>query len=150
MKFSRIAMAGGVFAVAMTLVAPTALANSGGDVGGWDELTGPFVEHAGENPWDAAQDGLQPQATKAKHRGEAETRTINGTTHKRAKGWTTWVGVYHYTRARMETNVWGKHAVLTDSGRSWGRSGTSAFSPWSRAYLDRDETPGSARTYYGR
>lgn len=28
--------------------------------------------------------------------------TINGTTEKRAVGQTTWTGVYHYTRARME------------------------------------------------
>ena len=37
-----------------------------------------------------------------KHTGKAEERTHNGTSQKRAHGWTTWVGKYHYTRARME------------------------------------------------
>ena len=40
-----------------------------------------------------------------KHTGKAEERTHNGTSQKRAHGWTTWVGKYHYTRARMED--WG-------------------------------------------
>ena len=57
-------------------------------------------------------------------------------------GWTTWVGKYHYTRARMED--WG--AILTDSGRQWGTDGTEAISPW---WSFNGDTLGSARTYYG-
>lgn len=77
-----------------------------------------------------------------KHTGKAEERTHNGTSQKRAHGWTTWVGKYHYTRARMED--WG--AILTDSGRQWGTDGTEAISPW---WSFNGDTSGSARTYYG-
>ena len=56
--------------------------------------------------------------------------------------WTTWVGKYHYTRARMED--WG--AILTDSGRQWGTDGTEAIFPW---WSFNGDTLGSARIYYG-
>nr|UXN30284.1 hypothetical protein N8D75_08600 [Curtobacterium flaccumfaciens] len=81
------------------------------------------------------------------HRGAAERKTINGTTHKRAHGWTTWVGVQHYTRARLEHGS----RVIADSGRKWGRSGTGAVTVW-KPY--RPNQPGNgvgtAKTYYGR
>lgn len=78
------------------------------------------------------------------HRGAAEEKVVNGTTHKRAKGWTTWVGVRHYTTARMESG----RTVLTSSGRQWGTSGTQATSPWFVA--NHTYGKGSARSYYGR
>lgn len=71
---------------------------------------------------------------------------INGTTNKRAHGWTTWAGVRHYTHARMEKS--GGGTVYTSSGRQWGTSGTEAISPW-RAFKPNQDL-GSARTYYGR
>lgn len=77
-----------------------------------------------------------------KHSGKAEKRTYKDTTQKRAHGWTTWVGVYHYTGARMADG----DTVLTDSGRQWGNDGTEAISPW---WSFDGETLGSARTYYG-
>lgn len=77
-----------------------------------------------------------------KHSGKAEKRTYKGTTQKRAHGWTTWVGVYHYTGARMADG----DTVLTDSGRQWGNDGTEVIYPW---WSFDGETLGSARTYYG-
>jgi hypothetical protein len=81
------------------------------------------------------------------HRGAAQRKTINGTTHKRSHGWTTWAGVQHYTRARLEHGS----RIIADSGRKWGRSGTEAVTAW-KPY--RPNQPGSgvgtAKTYYGR
>ncbi len=61
-------------------------------------------------------------------------------------GWTTWVGVYHYTRAQM-TATWDASDVFTDSGRQWGDDGTEAISPWLKFNPDNDN--GIARTFYG-
>lgn len=107
-------------------------------VGGWSEESGYYV-----NP-QAFSRATKYVSTYSspKHTGKAETRTYKGTSQKRAHGWTTWVGKYHYTRARMED--WG--TVLTDSGRKWGNDGTEAISPW---WSFNGDTLGSARTYYG-
>lgn len=88
-------------------------------------------------------------AATPRHTGESETATISGTTNKRAKGWTTWVGKYHYTRAQMKSSAWFSDTVLTDSGRKWGTNGTSATSPWSAFNPNKSGTPGSAKTFYG-
>ena len=80
-------------------------------VGGWSEEDGYFVNPQAYSK--AMEDGTTYASPK--HTGKAEERTHNGTSQKRAHGWTTWVGKYHYTRARMED--WG--AILTDSGRQW-------------------------------
>ncbi|WP_439692927.1 hypothetical protein ACRQ4B_01315 [Curtobacterium sp. SP.BCo] len=107
-----------------------------GAVGGWSEGTG-------------TTDGATRGMTRAtvNHRGAAEQKTISGTTHKRSHGWTTWAGVQHYTRARLEHGS----SVLADSGRKWGKSGTEAVTVW-KPY--RPNQPGSgvgtAKTYYGR
>ena len=107
-------------------------------VGGWSEEDGYFVNPQAYSK--AMEDGTTYASPK--HTGKAEERTHNGTSQKRAHGWTTWVGKYHYTRARMED--WG--AILTDSGRQWGTDGTEAISPW---WSFNGDTLGSARTYYG-
>lgn len=107
-------------------------------VGGWSEEDGYFVNPQAYSK--AMEDGTTYASPK--HTGKAEERTHNGTSQKRAHGWTTWVGKYHYTRARMED--WG--AILTDSGRQWGTDGTEAISPW---WSFNGDTSGSARTYYG-
>lgn len=85
----------------------------------------------------------------AKHTGKAEEKVINGTTNKRAYGKTTWSGVRHYTRARIEKGA----TVVTDSGRVIGTNVTQAWSPWapwSRAGGGDPVGPGTARTYYGK
>lgn len=150
MRMKRVAAAGGVLALALGFLSPHASAESGQDVGGWDEVAGSFAV----NQNSAGSSGLiAPMASGANHRGEAETKTINGTTNKRAKGWTTWVGQYHYTRARMESDAAfgsNKGKIWTDSGRQWGTNGTSAVSPWKAFNPDNPGTPGKARTYYGR
>lgn len=107
-------------------------------VGGWTEENGYFV-----NPqaYSKAIDSISTYST-PKHTGRAEYDNTDGKSKKRAHGWTTWVGVYHYTRARMEDGP----GVLTDSLRQWGYDGTEATSPWWR--FD-GVTQGSARTYYG-
>ena len=84
----------------------------------------------------------------AKHTGKAENSVIDGTSHKRAYGKTTWSGVRHYTRARIEKGA----KIVTDSGRVFGTGVTEARSPWaawSRANGGDPESPGTARTYYG-
>ena len=57
-------------------------------VGGWSEEDGYFV-----NP-QAYSKAMEDSTTYAspKHTGKAEERTHNGTSQKRAHGWTTWVG----------------------------------------------------------
>ena len=85
-------------------------------------------------------------SSSVKHTGKAERKVISGTTNKRSHGWTTWVGVYHYTRARLEWPLSGR--VQTDSGRKWGISGTEAISPW-YAFRPGDGGFPTAKTYYG-
>ena len=90
---------------------------------------------------------VRPMAGTVRHTGKAEQKSINGTTHKRAHGWTTWTGKYHYTRARLEK---GK-TINGDSGHRWGTNGTEAVSPYRpfKVIGGNLESPGSARTYYG-
>lgn len=113
-----------------------------GVCGGWDEKTGYFATVTDYNNYLKANGSLSITSTPV-HTGQRETQIINGTSNYRAHGWTTWVGEYHYTRARMEEGS----AVLTDSGRIWGSNGTEAISPW-WAFIPPD-LDGSARTYYG-
>ena len=107
-----------------------------GAVGGWSESAGTI---------DGAGTGMSVFAVN--HRGAAERKTINGTTHKRSHGWTTWAGVQHYTRARLEHGS----RIIADSGRKWGKSGTEALTVWKPF---RPNQPGSgvgtAKTYYGK
>lgn len=119
------------------MLAPAGAANAA-DLGGWSEDTG--VSSA------LSTEVATRSASQLKHTGKSEKKSINGTTHKRALGWTTWVGVRHYTTAQMEQSGGGK--VYTTSGRQWGTNGTHAVSPW-RAF-SRISGLGSARTYYGR
>jgi hypothetical protein len=108
-------------------------------LGGWDEETGYFKNVSAYNS-KMLLDNVS--ASNAKHTGKRERNDDESTTRYRAHGWTTWVGKYHYTRARMEA---GKK-VLEDSGRVWGQDGTEAISPWH--YWDPDIND-KARTYYG-
>ncbi|MGF7486161.1 hypothetical protein [Lactococcus lactis] len=104
-------------------------------VGGWSEDEGMYVNNLYGN--------LMLRSS-PHHTGQAETKTINGTGHKRAHGWTTWPGIKHYTTARLEQGSY----VNGTSGRVWGTGGTEAASPWKPYTTSGD--PGRARTYYGR
>ena len=137
MKKMRMSIA--VAAIAIGAVALPAGAASAAELGGWDENTGSFTNSSSVQ----ALGGVGVTAA-ANHRGAAEERVVNGTTNKRAKGWTTWVGVYHYTTARMESGS----TVLTDSGRQFGTSGTQATSPWFVA--NHTYGKGRAKSYFGR
>lgn len=113
--------------------------------GGWDEDNGYFETIS------AYKNSITLQTTNkendAKHIGKREREEFNGTTHFRAHGWTTWVGVYHYTRARMEEHyILFDDKILTDSGRIWGNDGTEAKSPWWKVHPSVND---KARTYYG-
>jgi hypothetical protein len=124
--------------IAVAAVALPAGAASAADLGGWDEDAGSFSTASRVEAF-----GVAPRA-QVNHRGAAEERVVNGTTNKRAKGWTTWVGVRHYTTAQMESGS----KVLTSSGRQWGRSGTQATSPWFVA--NHTYGKGHAKSYYGK
>lgn len=107
-------------------------------IGGWSEESGYFINPQAYSK--AMEDGITYSSPK--HTGKPEERTHNSTTQRRAHGWTTWVGKYHYTRARMEDCF----VILTDSGRQWGTDGTEAISPW---WSFNGDTLGMAKTYYG-
>lgn len=84
------------------------------------------------------------------HRGKAELKTIRGTTHKRSHGWTTWVGVRHYTTAQL-VRSWPASGVIATSGRQWGTSGTEAATKWVAFNPNLPSNGyGSAKTFYGR
>ncbi|WP_030143224.1 hypothetical protein [Mycetocola saprophilus] len=134
-KFTTSAAAAVILIGAMLV--PAAAANAA-DLGGWSEDTG--VSSLSSTGFAARA------ASQAQHTGKAEQKSISGTTHKRAHGWTTWVGVYHYTNAQMEQFGGGK--VYTTSGRQWGTNGTEAISPWRK--FSQNSDLGSARTYYGK
>ena len=59
-------------------------------IGGWSEEDGYFVNPQAYSK--AMEDGTTYASPK--HTGKAEERTHNGTSQKRAHGWTTWVGKY--------------------------------------------------------
>lgn len=110
-------------------------------IGGWDEETGYFLNM--EEYSKSLANEVIPFSD-VDHRGTRERDDSTDTTRYRAHGWTTWVGVYHYTRARMESS---QGAILTDSKRIWGYDGTEAISPWWAVDPAINE---KARTYYGR
>lgn len=114
-----------------------------GVYGGWDEKTGYFTTVTDYNNSLKENSSMSTSSTPS-HTGQREQTLINGTTNYQAHGWTTWVGVYHYTRARMETDFGG---ILTDSDRQWGWDGTEAESGW---WAFDPDIPDYARTYYGQ
>lgn len=123
---------------ALIAAAPAnATAGGTGVVGGWSEGQG------------ASSAGVGVFAT-VNHVGKAETKTISGTSNKRAHGWTTWAGTRHYTTAQLE-HYWPNSGVIATSGRKYGTGGTEAVSPW-RAFNPNASSSGfgQARTYYGR
>lgn len=132
--------------VALSLLPGMAMATSPTVCGGWSEDGTVIVAEGG--------DGIA-LASDPHHSGKVESSVNSrGTTIKRAHGWTTWVGVHHYTTAQMEHSgifcqMNGK--VIKTSGRVWGTGGTEACSPW--ATFNPDVccgNLGSGRTYYGR
>jgi hypothetical protein len=140
----KFAAVGAAFAVGGTVLLGTAPANAttvptpeSGVVGGWVEGRG------------TSATGIGVLAT-VNHVGKAETKTISGTSNKRAHGWTTWAGTRHYTTAQLE-HYWPASGVIATSGRKYGTGGTEAISPW-KAFNPNATSNGNgqARTYYGR
>jgi hypothetical protein len=146
----KFAVIGAAFAIGGTVLlaaapadATTAPTPESGVVGGWTEGQGAFVV------------GIGVRAT-ANHVGKAESKTISGTSNKRAHGWTTWTtwttwaGTRHYTTAQLE-HYWPASGVIATSGRKYGTGGTEAISPW-KAFNPNATSGGNgtARTYYGR
>lgn len=121
------------------IVLPAGIA-SADELGGWGEDTGSFT--IAEVARSAANGEAIQIAATAQHTGKKEEKVINGTSSKRAVGNTTWTGVYHYTRARVEGGE-----IPTDSGRKWGTTKTSATSPWQK--FSAVYGFGTAKTYYG-
>lgn len=115
-----------------------------GVTGGWSESGGTVVAQQGT--------AESPQLTNfaVNHRGKAESKTINGTSHKRSHGWTTWANVRHYTTAQLE-HYWPYSGVIATSGRKWGTGGTEAVTKWVAFNPNAASSGyGQARTYYGR
>ncbi|KQR44192.1 hypothetical protein ASF82_11845 [Frigoribacterium sp. Leaf164] len=138
-EMKKMKMSIAVAALVVGAVALPAGVAGAAELGGWDENTGWFSTSSGPEIG-----GRSAAVTAVNHRGASEEKVVNGYTNKRAKGWTTWVGVRHYTTARMESGS----TVLTSSGRQWGTSGTQATSPWFVA--NHTYGKGSAKSYYGR
>ncbi|PTX48305.1 hypothetical protein C8P63_14614 [Melghirimyces profundicolus] len=112
--------------ICSSLSVPTFASESSGVTGGWTE---------GEGYWNANE----VSTLAAEHHGWVEAHPYDADL-ERAVGETYWDGVYHYTRARMET-IGG--TPETDSGRQWDWDYTYAASPYAAyTYV--------ARTYYGR
>lgn len=121
--------------------------------GGWNEESGYFKtprsyeQNLTKTTNFSAYTKNLKAASSPKHTGKKETSIISGTSNERAHGWTTWVGVRHYTRA-MVTAWSDENDIFTDSSRVWGVDGTEAISPW---YASNPESGTSkARTYYGK
>lgn len=128
------------YSVALDSTASTSIEDNS-IAGGWSEDEGLYIN--------LDFSGALARSSTVKHTGKAETKTINGTGHKRAHGWTTWQGVKHYTTAQLEiNNLFQKKTINGTSGRKWGYSGTEAVSPW-KPYSKFGD-PGQARTYYGK
>lgn len=135
---AAIALGGAVSFAAVPANAATSAAAAESRVeGGWSETQG------------TTSTGIGVLAT-VNHVGKAETKTISGTSLKRAHGWTTWAGTRHYTTAQLE-HYWPASGVIATSGRKYGTGGTEAISPW-KAFNPNATSSGfgQARTYYGR
>ena len=131
--------------LAATLIAPSvSAAQAGGEGGGWSETTGSYATSGGATTNRSFREGVPD------HRGEAQRKTVNGTTYKRAHGWTLWNGVCHHTTANLEHH-WPKGSIISSSGRVKRWHYTEAWSGWV-AYDPhaRSNGFGIARTYYGR
>lgn len=124
------------------VLAAPAFATDNSVCGGWDEETGYFSSVKNYNDYFKISGSISP-LTEPKHTGCREKKNEDGQTYYQAHGWTTWVGEWHYTRARMEK---GKDTVLRDSGRKWDWNGTEAESGW---WPCDPEINDKARTYYG-
>ncbi|WP_051197065.1 hypothetical protein [Jonesia quinghaiensis] len=147
MRFSSKIVTTTVLAAIMAISPISAFASTDpGNLGGWSEDDGYF---ANQQP----SGGISPLAATGtpRHTGKAEGKVINGTSHKRAHGWTTWKGVRHYTRAQL-TGYWpNADRIIADSGRVWGRDGTEAVTKWVAFNPnDPDSGNGKAKTFYGK
>lgn len=132
--------------IALACIAPAcAMADEGTDLGGWSESEGYYSLESAIKTNDSIALYASPV-----HRGESQRTSINGTTNKRAHGWTSWSGVYHYTTAQLEHSGLFCSGVITSSGRQWGWNNTEAYSPW-KAFNPNAccSGYGQARTYYG-
>lgn len=120
------------------------------------DIYGSWTEDEGDStlvdtpPESSGQAGISTFRSSPWHKGKAEIKSINGTTHKRAVGRTTWPGVRHYTIAGLE-HKWPYRGVIASSGRKWGHSATFAKTRWV-AFNPRAASDGygRAKTYYGR
>jgi len=114
-------------------------ATSADVLGGWSEKEGDWTTD------DSLTDLAIPN-----HRGISEYATINGTSHKRAHGWTTWAGTYHYTTAQLE-HYWPASGVITTSGRRWNNNGSEAVTQYVAFNPNAASNGyGEAKTYYGK
>lgn len=130
-----------ILALGSLVLASPAIANTGSVFGGWSEDGGYYSLAA------------TTRASTPVHTGRAEnSENAAGTSIKRAHGWTTWAGVYHYTRARLEhTCIFQGGTPIVDSGRVWGLNGTEAISPWATFNPNACcGNLGTAKTYYGK
>ncbi|PPF41876.1 hypothetical protein C5B85_18315 [Pseudoclavibacter sp. AY1F1] len=127
-----------VVAATVTLVGGMATTASAETLG-WSEVDG-----------NVASSSVEPgaRAAQVNHRGTAEQKSINGTTNKRSHGWTTWSGVYHYTRAQLKSGS----SINADSNRVYGRGGTEAVTAWKPFRVVGGDlvSPGTAYTFYGQ
>lgn len=132
-------------AVALMCSIPSlsAMADTGNDIGGWSEDQGVYATQAMQ------AESVTGAKSSPRHWGQTDWATFNGTTHKRAHGWTNWSGVYHYTTAQLEHH-WPNSGVIASSGRQWGWNGTEAVSPWVGFRPNATSNGyGQARTYWG-
>ncbi len=120
-----------------------------GDIyGSWSEDEGDstLVDTPPESPTEA---GISTFWTKFDHKGKAERKSINGTTHKRSVGRTVWVGVKHNTTAQL-VHKWPHRGIITSTKkRGWdvtvAKTRWVAFNP-----LARSDGYGRAKTFYSR
>jgi len=146
-----------VLALSITLAAlPVQAAEDVQASGGWDELTGYFIDghHGTAKTYEAIKNSIDaistygvPAATPDSHTGKRLARVWNGggDTEYASLGETLWYYKYHYTRARMETN---SGTVLSDSLRVWDINATKAQSPYYKptGFFENDY---HARSYWG-
>ncbi len=106
--------------------------------GGWTE---------GEGNWVGSSSTTNPNlispmssTTPDKHWATYDYKDENTYLAKRVVAHTNWTGMYHYSRARFESSIFG---IEGDSGRVWGMDKTVAYS----GYVDPSFTV--AHTYWG-
>lgn len=130
-------------AFAATLFSATAMSSSAAE-GGWTEGEGNWSSNTYSSKFGPSLSEQYPggggSTSPESHYATFNYKNYSSYQAKQVVAHTSWSGVYHYSRARFESSLFG---VSGDSGRKWGTGSTVAYSSFV------DPAGSIAKTYWG-